>query len=291
MSLMNKNPINNLKTKKPNSENINNNKDLLTLIANNFQYKEIENNDTNDNSNYKENSIKNKNNKSKKDSKNNIKSLSQYTEIKLINDENQLNDDLKEYKSKNSHLFEHPNNEKEKQKEENKVLKNLIREALTNKKINNKEKNKNNLKEDIAYQIINNNINPLEIIEKLYIYNPERNIKTEKDIDFIFNTPLKSNGKTLIYISVQEGKKEILQYFLNKGLNPKISSFVDNIEETPLECACRWNYIKIINLLLEKEYFNKKDIVKALKIKGISNQVSLILKNYLKQQSQVFCFC
>ena len=34
-----------------------------------------------------------------------------------------------------------------------------------------------------------------------------------------------------------------------------------------------------------------KDIVKALKIKGISNQVSLILKNYLKQQSQVFCFC
>ena len=289
MSLMNKNPINNLKTKKPNSENINNNKEILTLKVNNNQYIEIENNDTNDNSNYNEHSILNINNNSKKDSKNNIKSLSQYTEIKLINDENQLNDDLKEYKSKNSHLFEHPKNEKE--KEENKVLKNILKEALINEKINNKEKNKNNLKEDIAYQIINNNINPLEIIEKLYIYNPERNIKTEKDIDFIFNTPLKSNGKTLIYISVQEGKKEILQYFLNKGLNPKISSFVDNIEETPLECACRWNYIKIINLLLEKEYFNKKDIVKALKIKGISNQVSLILKNYLKQQSQVFCFC
>ena len=289
MSLMNKNPINNLKTKKPNSENINNNKEILTLKVNNNQYIEIENNDTNDNSNYNEHSILNINNNSKKDSKNNIKLLTQYTEIKLINDENQLNDDLKEYKSKNSHLFEHPKNEKE--KEENKVLKNIIKEALINEKINNKEKNKNNLKEDIAYQIINNNINPLEIIEKLYIYNPERNIKTEKDIDFIFNTPLKSNGKTLIYISVQEGKKEILQYFLNKGLNPKISSFVDNIEETPLECACRWNYIKIINLLLEKEYFNKKDIVKALKIKGISNQVSLILKNYLKQQSQVFCFC
>ena len=289
MSLMNKNPINNLKTKKPNSENINNNKEILTLKVNNNQYIEIENNDTNDNSNYNEHSILNINNNSKKDSKNNIKSLSQYTEIKLINDENQLNDDLKEYKSKNSHLLEHT--KKEKEKEENKVLKNIIKEALINEKINNKEKNKNNLKEDIAYQIINNNINPLEIIEKLYIYNPERNIKTEKDIDFIFNTPLKSNGKTLIYISVQEGKKEILQYFLNKGLNPKISSFVDNIEETPLECACRWNYIKIINLLLEKEYFNKKDIVKALKIKGISNQVSLILKNYLKQQSQVFCFC
>ena len=289
MSLMNKNPINNLKTKKPNIENINNNKEILTLKVNNNQYIEIENNDTNDNSNYNEHSILNINNNSKKDSKNNIKLLTQYTEIKLINDENQLNDDLKEYKSKNSHLFEHPKNEKE--KEENKVLKNIIKEALINEKINNKEKNKNNLKEDIAYQIINNNINPLEIIEKLYIYNPERNIKTEKDIDFIFNTPLKSNGKTLIYISVQEGKKEILQYFLNKGLNPKISSFVDNIEETPLECACRWNYIKIINLLLEKEYFNKKDIVKALKIKGISNQVSLILKNYLKQQSQVFCFC
>ena len=78
---------------------------------------------------------------------------------------------------------------------------------MTNEKINNKEVNKNKLKEDIGHQIINNNINPLEIIEKLYIYNPERNIKTEKDIDFIFNTPIKSNGKTLIYISVQEKKK------------------------------------------------------------------------------------
>ena len=88
------------------------------IKSNNYQYKEIENNDTNDNSNYNEHSILNINNNSKKDSKNNIKSLTQYTEIKLINDENQLNDDLKEYKSKNPHLFEHPKNEKE--KEENK---------------------------------------------------------------------------------------------------------------------------------------------------------------------------
>ena len=70
MSLMNKNPVNNHKTKKTNSENINNNKDLLTLIANNFQYKEIENNDTNDNSNYNEHSILYINNNSKNDSKN-----------------------------------------------------------------------------------------------------------------------------------------------------------------------------------------------------------------------------
>ena len=120
MSLMNKNPVNNHKTKKTNSENINNNKEILTLKVNNNQYIEIENNDTNDNSNSNEHSILNINNNSKKDSKNNIKSLTQYTEIKLINDENQLNDDLKEYKSKNSHLFEHPKNEKEKEKEENK---------------------------------------------------------------------------------------------------------------------------------------------------------------------------
>ena len=66
MSLMNKNPVNNHKTKKTKSENINNNKDLLNLIANNFQYKEIENNDTNDNSNSNEHSILNINNNSKK---------------------------------------------------------------------------------------------------------------------------------------------------------------------------------------------------------------------------------
>ena len=49
MSLMNKISINNLKAKKTNSENINNNKEILTLKSNNYQYKEIENNDTNDN--------------------------------------------------------------------------------------------------------------------------------------------------------------------------------------------------------------------------------------------------
>ena len=63
MLLMNKNPINNLKAKKTNSGNTNNNKEILTLKSNNYQYKEIENNDINDNSNYNEHSILYINNK------------------------------------------------------------------------------------------------------------------------------------------------------------------------------------------------------------------------------------
>ena len=275
-------------------ENIDINCKTIIISKTKNQFKKIKSIETNFDSNCDDHSVKdNKKNLNKISSISNSINLLKSHDIKLINDEIQLYNELKDYKMKlqnNTILIKSEKNNK-KNDLESKKLKNLFKKALTNDKINNTERGKNNYKEDIAYQIIYNNINPLEIIDKLYKYNPERNIKNESNNDFIFNTPLKSNGKTLLYIAVQEGKEEIVKYFLKKGLNPKIPSLIDEIEETPLECACRWNYRKIINLLLEKVLYNKKDIIKALRINGLSNQVIFTLRNYIKKIDQVSCFC
>ena len=258
-------------------ENIDINCKTIIISKTKNQFKKIKSIETNFDSNCDDHSVKdNKKNLNKISSISNSINLLKSHDIKLINDELQLYNELKDYKMKLQNNTILIKNEKNNNDLESKKLKNLFKNAY---------------KEDIAYQIIYNNINPLEIIDKLYKYNPERNIKNESNNDFIFNTPLKSNGKTLLYIAVQEGKEEIVKYFLKKGLNPKIPSLIDEIEETPLECACRWNYIKIINLLLENVLYNKKDIIKALRINGISNQVIFTLKNYLKINDQVSCFC
>ena len=102
------------------------------------------------------------------------------------------------------------------------------------------------------------------------------------------------NGKTLLYIACQEGKEDIVEYFLNKKLNVRIRSKIDkNTDETPLECACRWNYLKIVKLLLTKVKYTKEEISSVLKIKGLSKSVIEILREYNKKikKSKVSCFC
>ena len=173
--------------------------------------------------------------------------------------------------------------------------KNLFKDALINDIINNNEKTYECYKENMKLEILNNN---LQNIKKYYEFNPDRNKRKESDDDFILNQPLKSNGKTLIYITVEEGNIEILKFFIEKGLNPKINSKIDeNDFESPLEYACRWNYIKIIELLLSKIEFTKTEILFIYRKNKeyLSNEVINILKSYLKnhpkQSEKAFCFC
>ena len=135
-------------------------------------------------------------------------------------------------------------------------------------------------------------------IKKYYEFNPDRNKRKESDDNFILNQPLKSNGKTLIYIAVEEGNIEILKFFIEKGLNPKINSILDDNDfESPLECACRWNYINIIEFLLSKIEFTKTEILFIYRKNKeyLSTEVINILKSYLrnhpKESEKAFCFC
>lgn len=183
---------------------------------------------------------------------------------------------------------------KQKSKRSEEKLKKIFVDALISDELNNNEFNREKLKEDMQYQIKYNTINPIEKIEELFKYNPDRKTHFGYEDDFIFNTPLKSNKKTLIYIACCEGKEDILKYLLKKQLNPRIPSIIDDIEETPLECTCRWGYVNILRVLLENVRFSRFEIMKAMKVNGISKGIFSILKRYFKERfkkERVGCFC
>jgi ankyrin repeat protein len=102
------------------------------------------------------------------------------------------------------------------------------------------------------------------------------------DPNFLFNQLL-SNGKNLLYVACQEGKIDIVEYFLNKGLNTKIKSKSDENEfETPLQVAARWGYTNIVKLLLEKGGYDSLDIDNALKIPDLKKNIITMLKVHFK---------
>ena len=119
-------------------------------------------------------------------------------------------------------------------------------------------------------------------------------VQNKKNPEYFLNKHFNS-GKNLFYLACQEGKIEIVKLFISKGLDAKIFSKVDEVgTESPLECACRWGYVKIVELLLAKVYYSIKEIENCLKIYGLSKKVILTLKNSIKDKSRkekVFCFC
>ena len=97
------------------------------------------------------------------------------------------------------------------------------------------------VKETIYKLITEGDDRALQKIEEIFGKNLAQQKKlSPNDPNYLFNQLL-SNGKNLLYVACQEGKIEIVEYFLNKGLNTKIKSKSDDNEfETPLQVAARW---------------------------------------------------
>ena len=217
-------------------------------------------------------------------------------DIKEIKNDNEFETDLKDYKER---LFPNScvNAKKTKRISKEtftKKMKKIFVEAITDDVINNNEHNREVLKEEMWFNIQNNSENVYQVIDELFMYNPDRNIRKVEDPEFIFNTPLQSNKKTLLYLACKEGKEEIVSYLLDKKINPKIDSNVDGVEESPLQCACRWNYIKVVDVLLSKVDYTRSEVIAALKVHGLSKNVISSLKRYLMKnanEDKVSCFC
>ena len=92
------------------------------------------------------------------------------------------------------------------------------------------------------------------------------------------------NGKTLIYTACKEGKIEIVQFLLNKGLNPLVKSRIGNEYESNLQVAARWNYPNIVELLLSKVDYKKEEIIETYKMNEIEKRIRRILKDFLKKK-------
>jgi len=59
----------------------------------------------------------------------------------------------------------------------------------------------------------------------------------------------------------------MIKFLLEEKANPYITSTVDDkTEETILETACRWNYLRIIKLYLAKFQWDARTLKKALKL-------------------------
>jgi ankyrin repeat protein len=102
------------------------------------------------------------------------------------------------------------------------------------------------------------------------------------DEQHLFNQHL-SNGKTLLYIACQEGKLEIVDFLIESGLNPFIKT-KGAYSESCLQVACRWGYTRIVRLLLEKVYYNREQVEETLYMEGISNEIRLIIEEYISKK-------
>jgi hypothetical protein len=74
----------------------------------------------------------------------------------------------------------------------------------------------------------------------------------------------------------------MIKFLLEEKANPYITSTVDDrTEETILETACRWNYLRIIRLYLAKFNWDKRTLKKALKLcttKEAKNELKRVYK-------------
>ena len=137
-----------------------------------------------------------------------------------------------------------------------------------------------------------NNKNIVSEMEQIFMQNPERNFFP--DDKNIFNQKL-GNGKTLLYVACQEGCTDLVQFFLQKQLNPNIPVKYFGIEDTCLNVACRWGYYDIVKLLLECKRLNPENISETYYSKNICNKnIKKLLKSYLpkkiKKNKNCKCF-
>jgi hypothetical protein len=236
------------------------------------------------------------NNKWKK-VKNVIKIVSAFNNHKVtpIINENQIDYEIQQYKTKPLlSQIKHCHNKANKKAYEKK-MKQIFIKAITNDELNSSPKTREQLKEDMWFHIKNstNHNETFKIVNDLFTYNPDRNIYNPNDKQFIYSSTLKSNGKTLLYLIIKEGYLDFVSLFLDKGINPHVLSIInENEKESNLQLACRMGYTKIVKVLLERVNYEINEIMNALKIKGLSQGMIVLLKSKLislNKKKKVVC--
>jgi ankyrin repeat protein len=123
--------------------------------------------------------------------------------------------------------------------------------------------------------------NALQRLQELLVYNDDN--YPLYDPRHLFNQWL-VNNKTLLYVACQEGKYDIVEFFISKGLNTKIKSKADNNDfELPLHAAARWGYVNIVKLLLERGKYTSQEIKTCLAMDLLKESTAMVLRNHLKE--------
>ena len=133
----------------------------------------------------------------------------------------------------------------------------------------------------------------IQELEKLFKANPEKNKYSSGDKKFLFNQKL-SNGKTLLYIACQEGCTSIVNYFLEKQLDPNIKVTYEGMDDSCLAAASRWGYYDIVKLLLECGKINYKIAEQVYNDKSTKQEIKKLIKSYVpkvakKKHKKIWC--
>jgi ankyrin repeat protein len=114
-----------------------------------------------------------------------------------------------------------------------------------------------------------------------------KKFKNYTELNIVLNKPL-NNGRTLLYTACKEGKTDIVKYLLQLDINQRTQNYIGDEVEDCLGVASRWNYIKVVELLLKKGNYSDKEIFEAVK-KTSSKAVKKILKNYKNKTPISLC--
>lgn len=217
-------------------------------------------------------------------------SLLKQHEIKSLENEIDFAIDLQDYQERLFINTKNSNNESTNKNNNNDELKQTIHEALTKVNTN---KSRDSLKMEVYHLIIEGENDCEDRIRTILNYNPDKNIRSPSDPLNLFNTAL-LGGQNLLYVACKEGKEKIVSLFLSNGFNARLTSQIDkDTWENPLECACRWNYIKVVKLLLNEGNYTFNEIKKAMKLKNLNKSIKKLLVEAIKklEKETLSCFC
>jgi hypothetical protein len=74
---------------------------------------------------------------------------------------------------------------------------------------------------------------------------------------------------------------------LNINSQVKSSISEDEVEDC-LQVSCRWNYIKIVDILLTRGNYSKREVIDASRLTK-SDEIKRLLNKYLRSKKSVKC--
>eukprot|EP00347_Sterkiella_histriomuscorum_P014116 403362111 len=139
----------------------------------------------------------------------------------------------------------------------------------------------------------------IEKIKEEIQNDPKRHIRSINDPDHLINKR-NENGQTPLYVGAKYGHLKVIEFFIELGADPHITSLVQIKEsndwkckfeeETILEVAIRWSHLTIVYYLLENIKWTKFEIKKAVKICFQTGNIS-IRKQLMAYKSTNFGCC
>ncbi|CAG9332292.1 unnamed protein product [Blepharisma stoltei] len=97
-------------------------------------------------------------------------------------------------------------------------------------------------------------------------------------------------GHTPLYIACKNANYDVVELLLKNNADPLITSKVEESYENCLDVAVRWRHVKIVELLLTKEW--PRDIIQRAIDKCTQEKIKAMLKTKIKKtKNKGKCFC